>query len=224
MINHAVDHTDKQPYPRLTQSERTAISDDRMLNAAIKLIIERGTEKTTLKEVGELAGYSRGLAGYRFGTKQGLFSFVVRAVSEKWLLELNNVTEGKHGIDAIRLATDAHYHFCQDAPDHVRAFYILWFESISPGSEAKEAIAAVHQRRQRDVIEWIEQSIEAGEIDPAFNIKLVASQFCSALVGIVYQWLVNPDSIDEIAELHEGLKRNMEAMLKPIPIPELINK
>lgn len=199
---------------RLTQAERTALSDQRMLETAIKLIVERGTEKTTLKEVGELAGYSRGLAGYRFGSKQGLFSFVVHAISEEWLSELKKVTTGKCGIDAIRSATDAHYRFCFEAPDHVRAFYILWFESISPGSEAKEVIAGVHQRRQRDVTEWINTAKAQEEIDNSVDADAAAAQFCSALVGIVYQWLVKPDSMEEIEKLHDGLKRTMEVLLK----------
>ena len=201
---------------RQTQAERTALSDELMLEAAIKLIVERGTAKTTLKDIGELAGYSRGLAGYRFGSKEGLLSFVVHAISEEWIRELKKVTANKYGIDAIRSATDAHYRFCLDAPDHVRAFYILWFESISPGSEAKEVISTIHRRRQRDVVEWIRQGIEAGTINTTVNVEAVAAQFCSALVGIVYQWLVNPDSMDEIEELHKGLKRTMEILLKPM--------
>ncbi|GJM05840.1 MAG: TetR family transcriptional regulator [marine bacterium B5-7] len=214
---------DEFPNGRHTQAERSALSDERMLEIAIRLIVERGTTKTTLKEVGELAGYSRSLAGYRFGSKEGLLSFVVHAISEEWLRELKKVTEGSFGIEAIRSATDAHYRFCQEAPDHVRAFYILWFESISPGSEVKEVITMIHQRRQRDVIDWIRRDIEAGMIDVNVNVEAAAAQFCSALVGIVYQWLVNPDSMDEIEELHEGLKRSMETLLKSPSISESIN-
>jgi len=54
-----------------TQAERTAISDRAMLDAAIDLILEHGTDKTTLAAIGEKAGYSRGLATYRFGSKAG---------------------------------------------------------------------------------------------------------------------------------------------------------
>ena len=50
---------------RLTQAERTALSDTRMVETAIDLIVQHGIEGMTLKEVGEAAGYSRGLAGYR---------------------------------------------------------------------------------------------------------------------------------------------------------------
>ena len=63
---------------RRTQAERTALSDQRMFDAAISLINERGTQKTTLKEIGELAGYSRGLANYRFGSKEGLWREMAR--------------------------------------------------------------------------------------------------------------------------------------------------
>ena len=65
---------------RLTQAERTEISDSRMLDAAVSLIVEQGPAGTSLKEVGMLAGYSRGLAGQRFGSKDALFAFVLTFV------------------------------------------------------------------------------------------------------------------------------------------------
>jgi AcrR family transcriptional regulator len=195
------------------QAERTALSDARMVDAAVRLIVERGIERTTLKDVGELAGYSRGLAGYRFGSKSGLFGFVVKAIAEEWLKELTRVTQGKAGIDALVAATDAHFHFCVDAPDHVRAFYILWFESIGPGSDYKDVIAGIHRRRQRDVTEWIQNGIAAGQINSAVNPGAVARQFCASIIGIVYQWLVNPGALPEIESMHNDLKQTMGLLL-----------
>jgi len=195
------------------QADRTALSDARMVDAAVRLIVERGIERTTLKEVGELAGYSRGLAGYRFGSKGGLYGFVVKAIAEEWLKDLTRVTQGKVGIEALIAATDAHYRFCVDAPDHVRAFYILWFESIGPGSEYKDVIAGIHRRRQRDVTEWIQGGIAAGKISGAVNPAGVAQQFCASIIGIVYQWLVNPGALPEIESMHNDLKQSMKLLL-----------
>jgi AcrR family transcriptional regulator len=48
--------------PSLTQAERTALSDSAMLEAAMDLVLEYGTDRTTLAMIGEKAGYSRGLA------------------------------------------------------------------------------------------------------------------------------------------------------------------
>ena len=73
---------------RLTQAERTALSDTRMVETAIDLIVQHGIEGMTLKEVGEAAGYSRGLAGYRFGSKEGLMNHVIRTIGDEWLREL----------------------------------------------------------------------------------------------------------------------------------------
>ena len=49
-----------------TQAERSALSDQKMFEVAIDLVNERGTAKTTLKDIGEQAGYSRGLARNQF--------------------------------------------------------------------------------------------------------------------------------------------------------------
>ena len=94
-----------------TQLERTALSDARMADAAVKLICERGAAETTLKDVGLLAGYSRGLASYRFGTKAGLWSFLVRTIGEEWLAELEQSVADTTGLDTIHAAIDAHCRF-----------------------------------------------------------------------------------------------------------------
>jgi AcrR family transcriptional regulator len=192
---------------RRTQAERTALSDARMLDAAVSLICERGTAGTTLKEVGERAGYSRGLASYRFGNKGGLFAFIIRSIGESWLRELRRAVQGRVGLEAIDAATDAHYEFVVDGAERIRAFYILWFDSIGPDAEIKQVVAHIHERRRRDVAEWIERGIEAGAIEPDVDTAGTAEQFCAAIIGIVYQWLVTPDAQAHIHFLHESLKK-----------------
>ena len=196
-----------------TQAERTALSDARMLDAAVQLIVERGADGTTLKEVGELAGYSRGLAGYRFGSKANLFSFIVRSVGEEWLRELGQAVEHKVGLDAILAAADAHYRFVVEAADRIRAFYILWFISIGPDLEFKQVIAHVHERRQEDVEAWIRRGVAAGKVRKDIDVRGIADQFCATIIGIVYQWLVAPDAHESIKQLHEGLKQQMVSAL-----------
>jgi len=203
------------PIRRRTQAERTALSDARMLEVAVGLIGRLGTAGTTLKEVGEGAGYSRGLAGYRFGSKEGLFGFVVKAVGEQWLRELTMVTRDRVGVAAIDAALDAHARFIAEAPEHVRAFYVLWFESIGPRSSVKSVIERVHERRRRDVLDWIASGMAAGEIDPAVDAEALADHFCGAIVGIVYQWLIQPAARERIDVMHETLKQTMREQLPP---------
>ena len=196
-----------------TQADRTAESDARMLDAAVALICEKGADGTTLKEVGERAGYSRGLASYRFGSKARLYCFIVRSVGERWLAELGDAVGDKLGLEAIHAATDAHYRFVVEAALPIRAFYILWFNSIGPDPELKEVIAHIHERRQQDVEDWIRRGIASGEISAEADVAATAQQFCAAIIGIVYQWLVEPDARQTIRDLHQGLKHQMTGAL-----------
>ena len=198
---------------RLTQVERKEISDAKMLEAAIDLIVERGAEQATLKDVGEKAGYSRGLAGYRFGNKTGLFDFVLRSVGDEWLAELTGVTRGKNGFDAMAAALDAHIAFCEEAPKHVEAFYRLWFESLTPESPLQPVILGIHERRRTDVIRWVEDCIVQVKASVAVSPELIADQYCASVIGIVYHWISDPKNLDEMRARHNGLKKVMQLML-----------
>lgn len=201
--------------PKRTQAERTALSETRLLDAAVNLIIARGIAGMTLKDVGELAGYSRAMAGWRYGSKATLCSMVVRAVGEDWLQTMAAAVHDKSGLAAIHAATDAHYRFVRDGADRIRAFYILWFDSIGPDPDLKAVIVNIHERRQRDVEAWITQGIKVGAISPNVDVRAIAAQFCAAIIGIVYQWLVTPQADAQIKALHEGLKQQMTRALSP---------
>jgi AcrR family transcriptional regulator len=203
--------------PSRTQIERSALSDARMTGAAVSLICERGAAATTLKDVGVLAGYSRGLASYRFGTKQGLWSFLVKTIGEAWLAELQQAVAGTSGLDTIRAAVDAHCRFLLESDDRIRAFYILWFDSVGPHAALKDVIANIHERRRADVEAWIRSGVANGTIRADVDVRGVAEQFCAAIIGIVYQWLVSPLVDARVQELHTGLIAQMTLALRPDP-------
>lgn len=184
-----------------------------MFDACIKLIMEQGTEKTTLKAVGEMAGYSRGLAGVRFKNKSGLFCFVIKRVAEFWRDAMEALTRDKIGYTAISSAIDAHYRFCKKTPEPVRVLYILWFESVGLDSEIRNVIQTIHRRRLDDVTSWINQGMAAGELSGNINSRVVASHFLISMIGIIYQWLSEPGLDDEIWQSHEQLKQTMRLLL-----------
>ena len=58
--------------PRRSHAQRREESERRMLDAALAIVARRGTVRMTLAEVGEAAGYSRGLPAHHIGSKAGL--------------------------------------------------------------------------------------------------------------------------------------------------------
>ena len=201
-----------KPEQRLTQAERTEISDQKMFDATVQLVVERGPAATSLKDVGVLAGYSRGLASHRFGSKENLFSFTLKRLGEMWLRQLTTATNGYVGTAAVEKALAQHYQFCVEAPDYVRTFYKLWFESVNASETLSSAIKAIHQRRHDDVIKWIVDDASLSQ-DVKDNADSIAGQFGASVVGIVYYWLANPDELERVKQLHDDLSITMNRLI-----------
>lgn len=198
----------------LTQAERTAISDRAMLDAAIELVLEHGTEKTTLAMIGEKAGYSRGLATYRFGSKAGLYDTLCKAIGHNWLGYLKRGTEGKTGIDAMCAALDTLYQWVTDTPHEARVLQILHCGSASPGSEFQETSIGIHRRQLNDVIAWVEAGKRDGQIRGDIDASAIAAEYVAYTSGISYLWLLSAETF-EFENANKAMKNYLRTTLRP---------
>jgi len=199
---------------RLTQADRSALSERRTLEAAVELMGERGYEKTTLAAIGEAAGYSRGLATHHFGSKADLFARVIRWISDKSRRQLEPALQGRSGVDALLAFADAHRRFADEKPLMTRALYVLWFQSLISDSPMRDAAIEDllgHRDRVRRIIE---QGIAAGTVRADADPSAEAIQFCGALFGLGLQQLIDPTSFG-VDDMNRRFKERLEATLRP---------
>jgi AcrR family transcriptional regulator len=197
-----------EPAPtRRKQEDRTALSDLRMTQAAIALLLEGGTAAATLAAIGERAGYSRGLVTHRFGTKARLLASLHDQVVADWIARVQDAVGTHSGIDALHRVVDALYGFIDEEPDEMRAMYLLRYASIDPGAEFRTNVAKAHKAQRRNVQRWIEAGQKAGSIDTGVDAGLAAELFCATVDGLIYRWLVNPRL--PMRELHDLLKQQV---------------
>jgi AcrR family transcriptional regulator len=189
---------------RLTQEERTDLSGRRMIECAVQLIVERGISGTKLTDVGLRAGYSRGLAAMRFGTKAALLGHVARHVTSNWLTHLSKAVGDKTGLAAVLAAIDAQERAIAATPAEMRALYAIFFQSSDPSAEYRVDVARTVTAQRRDLANWLREAREAGEILPGANPARIAGQVLSSMIGIVYQWIMDPAA--SASELHRDLK------------------
>lgn len=206
--------TKADPATSLTQAERTAISDRAMLDAACTLLLEKGTAGTTLAAIGERAGYSRGLATYRFGSKAGLFTAVGKAVSRRWLEVLNARVGSRTGVEAMCAAIDAYVEFIGSSPDDARIQQMLFAEAASPTSETRELAEETYGRQISDVIVWLDQGIASGAVRADINPAAEAARFIAKLIGMTHLWLIIPGDID-FDTVRESAKEQLRRQLTP---------
>ena len=181
---------------KLTQAERTALSDGRMLDAAIRLVGERGTHNTTLKEIGEMAGYSRGLASSRFGSKEALFEELLTQFNRRWKVESISSQGDRRGLEAWRVVNQTLIDFFANEAEYIRAVYLIWYETIGSSDVLRKRLADQHAAYRRDLARWVREAIEDGEVSPEVNPDTVALQYAAGVFGLIYQWLISPEAFD----------------------------
>jgi AcrR family transcriptional regulator len=199
---------------RYTQAERRALSDQRMLDAAVKLIARQGSSRTTLAEIGDTAGYTYGLVTNRFGSKAGLVKAVTRYLQSRFarrtVPEAGNLT----GIQAIRFLIDVYL----DKADSVgrRALLVLAGEAIGPAPEIRSDIARADEGFRRSLQGHIERGIASGEINPGLDAGRQAAVLVATLRGISLQSLINPAALD-LKAISRDLQANVETIFRRTP-------
>jgi AcrR family transcriptional regulator len=198
--------------PRLTQAERSLLSERRLLEAAMRVMCERGYEETTLAAIGEAAGYSRGLATHRFGAKTDLFAQLMRSVTRGFYARLEQVSAAQTGADALLAFIDTHRRLAQEEPDAMRAMLVLWLQSLISRSRMRET-ALQDLLGHRD---WVQRAIErgqaAGTVRADVDAHAEAVQFCGALFGLTLQWLIDPSGADleqTLARFRQRVRREL---------------
>lgn len=189
------------PARRRTQAERVEASDRALVAAAIRLIADRGYQRTTLAAIGDAAGYSRGLVTQRFGSKEGLLWAVLDRLLDSWVLRSAGPRVGdRAGVDALRAAVEAYLHVVETAPDSLRAYHALLREASGPVPEVRRRIAQVNRDERDGITAWLRAGQAAGTVRSDVDPAAAAVAFLAVIRGTTTQWLVDP-SVDLVGAL-----------------------
>ena len=207
----------EKPIQRRTQLERRATSELKIIDAAIHVIGAKGTVRMTLAEVGEAAGYSRGLPAHLFGTKENLLTRVVESfIENQWGCMLPNFEPGR-GADGIFESIKRWIDGAIKHPDYVRTIQILLGEASCTASTdmTPELVARiremddwVRQRLFNYLVEGKHQGQIREHIDPFLHSVIIAN----GVRGIIGQWALNTAAFDlkKVAQLYV---REMKTLL-----------
>jgi len=199
---------------RRTQAERRARSERSLLEAAEQLVAEKGSARTTLAEIGERAGYSRGLVNQRFGSKGDLVSRLTQRIQRRFRDGiLVPALADRTGLDALLAVVDAYLGGMDLSVGTGRAFYVLMAESLGPVPEIRDTFALADGEFRAFLERHITDGIKAGDIRPDVDPAARSAMIVGALRGISLQWLVDPNGLDLRAATRE-LRQTLELSLR----------
>lgn len=182
----------KPPMPpspaRRTQAERREEAESRLLEAALGIVARRGSVRMTLAEVGEAAGYSRGLPAHRFGSKAGLLRSLAPYVGERFRRQREAAPARAPGLDAIRGAVSVYFGRDGDWVS-TRALLVMLTESFMEGSEVREPVLAYNRAARSFFEDHIRHAIGRGEARADLDPAATAILLLGAMRGVMLQWL-----------------------------------
>jgi AcrR family transcriptional regulator len=202
---------------RLTQDERRERSESRMLAAAIDLFARQGSGRTTLVEIGKVAGYTHGLVGHRFGSKSGLVRRLIKNLQRDFTRrQITEAAERSTGLDALLDVVRSSLMLMAEGTTSarvIRALTVLAGEALGPVPEILNDIITLNRNFKAVLRKLIEQGIESGQIRKDVRPAEQAALLLAVLRGIEMQWSQEPSAIPldaTIDEIISSLRRSLQ--------------
>jgi len=199
--------------PRRTQAERRAAARDRLLQAAAELIAERGLAAVTLAQVGDRAGYSRGIANHHFGTKAALIEELISQVEREFTAATAPVRNLDATVDELVTTSSIFIGLLEDLPAIHRAFLVLWASAVAD-DELRPRMAASDATFRDAVAAIVERGKARGEVDDNVDADTFAVMLLGQLRGLALQHLIAGDEIS-LAHVSRGLEVAIRGLLRP---------
>jgi AcrR family transcriptional regulator len=182
---------------RLSRAERREQTRQELVSAAEACFVSRGFHASSVDEVAERAGYTKGAVYSNFASKEDLFFAVYERRVEQVLTE---VAPGLRQLGAERafdeLAAGAMHR--RDPDDGWRAVFFEFWAHVVRHPELRERFAAIHARFLEPLADAVQQLAEDRGL--ALPSDVTASQVAAAWnameVGLNLERLTQPQTVD----------------------------
>jgi AcrR family transcriptional regulator len=182
------------PPERRTQEERRGEAERRLIEAAATMVSEAGPARITLANVGERAGYSRGLASHHFGSKRALMQRLVESVTYQFREALFDQQESSDALGELGTLIDVYFDVVSDLQPINRARLVLWADAVAnPSDDVRPAMVNADQEFREEIEKRLRQAIVTGQVPDTVNAHGLATVIIAMLRGVALQSLIDDD-------------------------------
>lgn len=188
--------------------EEAQITRTQLLDASEQVFSDKGVTNTSLAEIAEAAGLTRGAIYWHFKNKADLIDALWERI-ELPMEEMRRNIEAAMPDDPLGRVRQKGINVLQRAEldPHCRAIYTIMFLKCEYVDEALP-IKANHLTCRAECGESLaaefQAAIVAGQLPPAINVKQAALGLFAYVDGLIYHWLLDPAhfSLVDEAERH----------------------
>jgi AcrR family transcriptional regulator len=203
------------PNPRRTQAQRREEAEQRILGAALDIIVARGLDALTLGDAGTRAGFSKNLPLHYFSTKNDLVAAVAKYILRTYGAELSERTKDMQGFAKLMASIGFYFDYPLQNSAVTRAYHIVLDSALSK-PELRPLVAKIHRSGAQEIYSALKRALDAEAAGRSADLRTLSVLTYSALLGAVAQWLVDPKAIN-LPATRDAVISNLQAALGPRP-------
>lgn len=180
---------------RLTREESRDQTRQRLLDAAEKLIAKKGLAATSVEDIADAAGYTRGAFYSNFGGKNDLFLELLRRDHQQATDELNALLSDEIPVEQLQSRTREIY--SQLYRDN--ECFMNWTEArMAAARDAKfrTKLSALMQEKRMQIAKFIEYFYARVGVTPPSSPEAMAMGFMSLVEGVTLFMLSTPQDMN----------------------------
>ncbi|WP_199042934.1 TetR/AcrR family transcriptional regulator [Glycomyces salinus] len=183
-----------------------------LLEGAKQCLVEKGYDRTTVRDIAAAAGVSMAAIGYHYGSREALLQQALFASLEDWDADLN---EALSALDAPpgagRFAAVWNLLI-----EHIRTRRPMWIASFELFLQAQRSpeLLELYAKGQPGAFSAM-AALATGEIEESLSaedVRTVGAVQLALVSGIVMQWMSNPDTAPGPDEIAAGLRGLADAI------------
>lgn len=181
-----------------TQKPETTDSRERILDAAIEVIAQRGYSSAGIQEIVDLSGTSKGSFYFHFPSKEEMVASLVERMSDKLIGKIQDSARGQP-TPLHRLAVSLDELMAVFSRQHNIA-RVLLLNIIGHGRATDRKFLPMRERFSGLIKQELDEAIKVGQIAPT-DTELASQMWVGALYEVILRWLLTgqPTKLEAIA-------------------------
>ena len=192
---------------------------DALLEAARRLILEKGFAATTARDLVEVSGTNLGSIGYHFGSREALLSQALEELFDEWAELLAGAAFSEQEAPPLERLTAAWKATLDTLGEHqalIRAFVeALAHAERSP--QFRKQMRAHYRRSQRTVARLVEAALGPNALAKGADPMVIALFVIAVFDGLAVQYRMAPEDTPSGEQLVNALVAARVAALEQDP-------
>lgn len=192
---------------------------DLLLDAAERVFQRRGVSRTSLQEIAQEAGLTRGAIYWHFDNKADVFDAMMQRVTLPLTTQFNNQSQAEAADPLQHLRRHVASAFHQTVHDQQvqRVFEIASHkvEYVDELRALRERHIAERDQCMGDLDRLLALAVAREQLAPGTPVRLAAIGLHALIDGLMHNWLLNPESFDLEAVGAQALDAHLAGLATP---------